>query len=237
MKTLLAWIFQMPSRVTERRILISDGVRTGILRRWFVQGLAAISVVIALAGSSAYGVVLNYVMTLNGASENPVNDSVGTGAATIAYDNVAHMLALHMDFSGLTGTVTATHFHAVTATSGLGGDAAAAAVANVSVATTTPSLVGFPLGVTSGTYTNTLDLTLASSWNPSFVTAQGSVSNAEAAFAGALAEGKTYWNVHTTFRPGGEIRGFPVFVPEPASMALVLIGCLALPCGLRRNGY
>jgi hypothetical protein len=41
------------------------------------------------------------------------------------------------------------------------------------VATTLPTFAGFPLGVTSGTYINTLDLTLASSYNPAFVTANG----------------------------------------------------------------
>jgi CHRD domain len=190
--------------------------------------LAAMSIAIALAGSAAYGDVVHYVMTLNGASENPANDSLGTGSATIDYDDAAHTLALHMDFSGLSGTTTATHFHAVTATSGLGGDAAAAAVTNVGIATTTPSLTGFPLGVTAGSYTNVLDLTAASSWNPAFVTAQGSIANAEATFVGALADGKTYWNVHTTYKSGGEIRGFPVAVPEPTAAVLAALGCVGL---------
>lgn len=189
---------------------------------------AAVLVAIALSGSAADGEVIHYVTTLNAASENPVNPSTGTGSATIDYDDMAHTLALHMDFSGLSGTTTASHFHAVTATSGLGGDAAAAAVANIGVATTTPSLVGFPLGVTAGSYTDTLDLTNAGSWNSAFVTAQGSIANAEAAFAGALAAGKTYWNVHTSFRTGGEIRGFPVRVPEPTSVSLAALGFVGL---------
>src|SRR5439155_23025204 len=44
-----------------------------------------------------------------------------------------------------------------------------------------PDISGFPLGVTSGTYDNTLDLTLASSYNPVFVTDEGGVPQAEAA--------------------------------------------------------
>jgi hypothetical protein len=199
------------------------------MTRRFGVSLAVLSVVLLGATPSADAAVFNYVMTLNAASENPVNPSTGSGSATIDYDNVAHTLSLAMTFSGLSGTVTATHFHGVTATSGLGGDAAAAAVVNVGVATTTPTLVGFPLGVTSGNYANVLDLTNATSWNPAFVTAQGSIANAEAAFAGALADGKTYWNVHTSFRSGGEIRGFPVLVPEPATAGLTALGlaCLA----------
>ena len=198
------------------------------------RSVAVLAVALLTATQSAHATVFSYVMTLNAASENPVNPSTGTGSATIAYDNVAHTLSLAMTFSGLSGTVTQTHFHAVTATSGLGGDAAAAAVANVGVATTTPSLVGFPLGVTSGSYSNVLNLTDAGSWNPAFVTAQGSIANAETAFAGALAAGKTYWNVHTSFRTGGEIRGFPVLVPEPATAGLAALG-LACLAPLRRR--
>ena len=211
------------------------------MKRRFGVWLAASAVALTAWGPAASAAVHNYVMTLNGLSENPrvaLADSIGHGSATIAYDDVAHTLALHIDFADLTGNTTATHFHAVTSTSGLPSIAfpdpndAASAVTNVGVATTTPSLAGFPLGVKFGSYTNTLDLTLASSWNPAFVTAQGGIANAEAAFAGALAAGKTYWNVHTSFRGGGEIRGFPVLVPEPAAAAFAAIGFAAL---LRRR--
>ena len=41
------------------------------------------------------------------------------------------------------------------------------------VATTTPTFPGFPSGVTSGSYSNTFDLTLASSWNATFITDNG----------------------------------------------------------------
>lgn len=181
-----------------------------------------------LNDGAARAATFSYIVNLNGASENAANASPGVGTGTVAYDNVTHMLALHVDFSGLLGTVTASHFHAVTATSGFGGNAAAAAVANVGVATTTPSLAGFPSGVTAGSYTNTLDLTLASSWNPPFVTAQGSLANAESALAGALVAGKTYWNIHTSAFGGGEIRGFPAPVPEPATVALAGVALMGL---------
>jgi hypothetical protein len=71
---------------------------------------------------------------------------------------------IDVSFSGLLGTTTASHIHCCTPTP-LSGTAG--------VATTTPTFAGFPLGVTSGTYMNTLDLTLASSYNPAFVTANG----------------------------------------------------------------
>ena len=196
---------------------------------------AAALAVLALALTlPAQATVFQYTMVLNGPSENPPNGSPGIGNATLVYDDVAHTLALDLAFSGLTSNTTASHLHAVTATSGRGGDAAAAAVANVGVATTVPSLVGFPLGVTSGSYSDVLDLTDPASWNPDFVTAQGGIAGAEAALAGALAEGRTYWNVHTVEFPAGEIRGFPVPVPAPGLAGLLVLGLAAL--GTRRPG-
>jgi hypothetical protein len=50
------------------------------------------------------------------------------------------------------------------------------------------------------------------------------LAGAEAALALGLAEGKAYLNIHTSFAPGGEIRGFLNEVPEPASLALLGVG-------------
>jgi len=96
------------------------------------------------------------------------------------------------------------------------------------VATTTPTFAGFPLGVTSGTYFNTLDLTLPSSWNPAFIAsvfAGGTIAGAEQALALGLATNMTYLNIHTVANGGEEIRGTVVrAAPEPASMALLGLG-------------
>jgi hypothetical protein len=126
-------------------------------------------------------------------------------------DTTAHTLHLHVTFSGLTGTTTASHIHAPTAI---------ALTGTAGVATTTPTFAGFPLGVTSGVYDVTLDLTQSSSYNPSYVTANGgTTAGAESALLSAIASGKAYWNIHSSTFPGGEIRGF--LVPEPASLGLL----------------
>jgi hypothetical protein len=198
------------------------------MKRHLACALAALSLAAILA-SPAQAVIKNYLVNLTGPSEFPVNASPGTGSGTVSYDDVAHTLAISVAFSGLTGTVTVSHFHAPTVTSGLGSEAQASAAQNANVATTVPTLPGFPAGVTNGVYANVLDLTSAGSWNPAYVTANGgTTAGAEAAFALALTEGKTYWNIHTSTFGGGEIRGFPFLIPEPGTVALA--GAAA--CGL-----
>jgi hypothetical protein len=103
---------------------------------------------------------------------------------------------------------------------------------NAGVATEVPTFSGFPLGVMSGTYDETFDLTSATSFNPAFVTAQGSVAAAETALAAGLASGNAYLNIHTTDHPAGEIRGFLTpassSVPEPATLALIGAGLFGI---------
>jgi hypothetical protein len=176
--------------------------------------IAFASAVIALNQASNAN-VLSYFANLDGPSESPANASPGVGFATVDYDNTTHMLHLHVTFSGLTGTTTASHIHSATAV---------ALTGTAGVATTTPTFAGFPLGVTSGTYDNTLDLTQSSSYNPSFITANGgTTATAEAALTNGIATSTAYLNIHTSTFGGGEIRGF--LVPEPAT-------CLILPAAI-----
>ena len=117
----------------------------------------------------------------------------------VTVDTTLLTMRVRANFSGLTGNTTAAHIHCCTAVPG---------VSTAGVATTTPSFVGFPLGVTTGTMDQTYDMTLAGSYNPAFVTAQGSVANARTALFDGLAAGTAYFNIHTATFPGGEIRGF-----------------------------
>jgi hypothetical protein len=80
-----------------------------------------------------------------------------------------------------------------------------------------------------------LDLTLASSYNPSYVTAHGGTTlQAETDLTAAMAAGKAYWNIHSSAFGGGEIRGFLVAVPEPSTLTLMLTG-LGLLAARRRT--
>lgn len=194
------------------------------MRRY--SSLLSLLVLLVLSWTpTALAVVQSYNAVLSGPNEFPANASPGTGFATVDYDDTAHLLTIGVSFSGLTGTTTASHIHAPTT---------APFFQNAGVATTTPYFAGFPIGVTSGTYNNVLDLTMSSSWNPSYVTNQGGGTNAgaEAALAAAMAAGKAYFNIHTSTFGGGEIRGF--LIPEPTTcvlmaFALAGLGCIASP--------
>jgi hypothetical protein len=186
----------------------------------------ALAALTALSLASASAQILEYQAVLTGPNESPPNASPGTGFADVLYDQGLHTLSLNVTFSGLTGPTTASHIHAATATPGSG---------TAGVATTTPYFTGFPIGVTAGTYVNTLDLTLSSSWNASYVTANGgTTASAEAALAAALAADKAYLNIHSQTFPGGEIRGFLVLVPEPTPWAFAGLVAAALACRARR---
>jgi len=118
-----------------------------------------------------------------------------------------HTMRVRATFADLIGTTTASHIH---------GPTAVAFTGNAGVMTTTPSFTGFPLGVMFGTYDHTYDMTLATSYNPAFITANGgSIAASEAALFQAIADGKAYLNIHSSFRPGGEIRGFLIPAPLP----------------------
>lgn len=157
--------------------------------------------------------------SLEGLSEVPPNLSPGTGDVTVTVDDVAMTMRVEAIFSGLIGTTTVAHIHCC-----------APAGSNASVATAVPSFPGFPAGVTSGSYDTLFDMTLASSYNPAFVAANG--GTAAAAFGvlfGGLNAGNAYFNLHTTQFPGGEVRGnLAVDVPAPATLLLSVLGLAAI---------
>lgn len=175
-----------------------------------------LAIVMASSLVSARAAIFQYVVNFA-----PVpGGATGSGTGTVNYDDVTHSLQIQASFSGLSGTTTASHIHSPTAVpfSGTAG-----------VATTTPSFTGFPLGVTSGTFSSTLDLSLASSWNGAYVTANGgTTATAEAAFVSQIAAGKAYWNIHSSTFGGGEINGFLTAVPEPSSLALAGLGIVGM---------
>ena len=187
-----------------------------------------VPLLLLIAAVTARANPIDYTANLTGPREDPPNASPGTGFADVTFDLVAHTMRVQITFSGLIGTTTASHIHSPTALPFTG---------KAGVATQTPTFSGFPLGATAGTYDMTFDTSLASTYNPAFVTANGSVAAAEAALAASLAAGTSYLNIHTTEFPGGEIRGFLVALPESFSTAWAALpfAALLLAAGVRKS--
>jgi CHRD domain/PEP-CTERM motif len=168
---------------------------------------------------------LVFTATLTGAQEVPPTGSPGIGSALVTIDTVTNLMTVNVSFAGLLSPTTIAHIHCC-----------AGPGANAIPATTVPSFPGFPVGVTTGTFLTTLDLTLASSYNPAFITASGgTVAGAQAAFITGLLNGQAYFNIHTQQFPNGEIRGQLQAVPEPATLLLVSSGIVGVAGALRKR--
>jgi hypothetical protein len=169
-----------------------------------------------------------YTAVLDGPSESPTNASPGTGSATVTIDSDLSTMRVQESFSGLLAGVTASHIHCCTTISDTG---------TASVATRTPTFLDFPSGVTAGSYDRTFDMTLASSYNAPFVTANGGINGAFLALMTGLNGGNAYVNIHTSLFPMGEIRGFlhAAPVPEPETYAMLLAGLAIIGAVARRR--
>ena len=130
------------------------------MKRTLLITAMAIATSLVLSAPAAYADTITFTATLNGALEVPPAGSAGTGFATVVLNTTANTLFVDVTFSGLTSGTTASHIHCCVASPFLN--------ANAGVATQIPSFINLPMGVTSGSFTQLLDLTLASSYNPAF---------------------------------------------------------------------
>lgn len=173
---------------------------------------------------AAQAMPVHFTAMLSGANENPAVVTTGTGVTDVWIDGAAHTMRVMVTFSDLLGTSAAAHIHCCTMPP-----------ANAGVATQVPTFTGFPVGVMAGFYDQWFDMTQLSSYNPAFVTANGgTAAGAEAALFWGIRHNMAYLNIHSSLFRGGEIRGFLVQAPEPATLALLGAGLLGA-FGARRR--
>ena len=188
-----------------------------------ILSLAAAAALAAAMPASAHESI--YAADLLGSSEVPAAVTTGHGAAKVTFDFDLVTMRVQVSFADLVGNVTASHIHCCIAPG-----------TNVRVATQLPTFTGFPLGGKAGSYDHTFDMSLAGSYNPAFITANGgTVGSALNALIAGLDAGQAYLNVHTSQFPGGELRALLVPVPEPETYALMLAGLGVMGLALRRR--
>lgn len=162
------------------------------------------ALLIGLCPSITFAHFIERVVVLTGA-----NGASGFGTVVLDVDVVS--VNVQLSFSNLTGTTTSSQIFGVPK-------------ANLAAMGAVP-LASFPVGLTNGTYSRTIDLTQAGAYSPAFLTAADTgqnqiVSDAFQAFHDSLEGEVAFIRINTTAFPNGELSGFLVAVPEPSSWML-----------------
>jgi MYXO-CTERM domain-containing protein len=139
--------------------------------------------VAAFAGVASARPMFHYEFPIDGLQEVPPVATPASGMGIVDLDTDTNMLSWTITYSGLIGSITASHFHGAA-----------------------------PPGVNAGVRISVGAL-------PSPIIGSAAVTDLDES---EITSGLWYFNLHTTFRPGGEIRG--QVVPTPGALALLGLG-------------
>lgn len=172
-----------------------------------MKSAAILLTAIAGLATSAQAQFITFTAVLSGAQEVPAVSTPATGTATLVLNTVTNAFTIDLQFSGLTAPVTVAHIHRAPA------------------GTNGPVIIGLDGMVLSGGRPSwNLIAPGVSSFN------SGGPLNAPFAFptteVANLIAGNTYFNVHSSAFPGGEIRG--QIIPTPGALALAGIAALGV---------
>lgn len=182
---------------------------------------------------AASATIFQFNASLKGANENPPSPNLGTGIATLQYNDfgTASLADDKFDFSlsvfGLGAPATAFHIH---------GAATATENAPVRIALDLPPFMNLNVG-------GTLLVGGAGVVAPVLIAATGvtafNAGHPAMSFLQMLQSGLAYVNVHTAAQPGGAVRGqliqVAAIVPEPETYGMMLVGLALMAVVVRRR--
>lgn len=143
-----------------------------------------------LLNSAAVADTTTYRATLSGPSEQPPNDSPGVSVSTVVFDDVAFTMLFSIPFSDLVAGTTVAHLHCCTPQPLIG------------LAPPAIAFGDFPVGVRGGLYERLFNLTDPTTYNPAFLSANGSsVDAARTALLAGINNNQSYLNIHTAAFP------------------------------------
>ena len=92
---------------------VEQATKEGTVRAMIIRGgIFGVALAAFLSASSvAYAETVKFKAELDGSHEVPANDSKGKGTADLTYNTASKELSWTITFEGLTGPVTAAHFH------------------------------------------------------------------------------------------------------------------------------